>query len=89
MEGQRILSCRDGREAAKMYVWTQVILFLMLATDHAAGARRRRALAGLRDGSIDKELAYGMLLGHYMPAGFLGLAVSGYSRRSCPPSART
>ena len=32
MEGQRILSCRNGREAAKMYVWTQVILFFMLAT---------------------------------------------------------
>ena len=34
------------REAAKMYVWTQVILFLMLAAHHAAGPRRGRAMAG-------------------------------------------
>jgi Na+/proline symporter len=77
MEGQRILSCRDGREAAKMYVWTQAILFFMLAaiTLPALGAAVR--WPGLRDGTINKELAYGMLLGHYMPAGLLGLAVSG------------
>jgi Na+/proline symporter len=77
MEGQRILSCRNSREAAKMYVWTQVILFAMLAliTLPALGAAVR--WPGLRDGSIDRELAYGMLLGHYLPAGLLGLAVSG------------
>jgi Na+/proline symporter len=77
MEGQRILSSRDSTEAAKMYVWTQVILFLMLAliTLPALGAAVR--WPGLRDGRIDKELAYGMLLGHYLPPGLLGLAVSG------------
>lgn len=77
MEGQRILSCRDAVEASKMYVWTQVILFLMLAliTLPALGAAVR--WPGLRDGTIDRELAYGMLLGHYLPAGLLGLAVSG------------
>jgi Na+/proline symporter len=77
MEGQRVLSCRDGREASKMYVWTQAVLFLMLAvlTLPALGAMVR--WPGLRDGSINKELAYGMLLGHYLPAGLLGLAVSG------------
>lgn len=77
MEGQRILSCRNGREAAKMYVWTQVILFVMLAalTLPALGAIVR--WPGLRDGTLNKELAYGMLLGHYLPAGLLGLAVAG------------
>jgi SSS family solute:Na+ symporter len=77
MEGQRILSCRDGKEAAKMYVWTQVVLFFMLLiiTLPALGAIVR--WPGLRDGTINKELAYGMLLGHYLPAGLLGLAVSG------------
>ncbi len=77
MEGQRILSCRDGREASKMYVWTQAVLFLMLTvlTLPALGAMVR--WPGLRDGTINKELAYGMLLGHYLPAGLLGLAVSG------------
>jgi Na+/proline symporter len=77
MEGQRILSSRNGREAAKMYVWTQVILFFMLAiiTLPALGAMVR--WPGLRDGTINRELAYGMLLGAYLPAGLLGLAVSG------------
>jgi Na+/proline symporter len=31
----------------------------------------------LTNGTINKELAYGMLLSHYLPAGLLGLAVSG------------
>ena len=77
MEGQRILSCPNAREAAKMYVWTQVILFLMLAliTLPALGAAVR--WPGLRDGSMDRELAYGLLLGYYLPPGLLGLAVSG------------
>jgi Na+/proline symporter len=77
MEGQRILSSRDGREAAKMYVWTQVILFFMLLaiTLPALGAMVR--WPGLRDGTINRELAYGMLLAAYLPAGLLGLAVSG------------
>jgi Na+/proline symporter len=77
MEGQRILSSRDGREAAKMYVWTQAILFFMLlaVTLPALGAMVR--WPGLRDGTINRELAYGMLLAAYLPAGILGLAVSG------------
>jgi Na+/proline symporter len=77
MEGQRILSSRDGREAAKMYVWTEGILFVMLLaiTLPALGAMVR--WPGLRDGTINRELAYGMLLAAYLPAGMLGLAVSG------------
>jgi Na+/proline symporter len=60
-----------------MYIWTELVLFLMLAllTLPALGAMVR--WPGLRDGSINKELAYGMLLGHYLPPGLLGLAVSG------------
>jgi len=75
MEGQRVLSCRNGREASLMYVWTQVVLFLMLAvlTLPALGAMVR--WPGLHTGAIDKELAYGMLLAHYLPAGVLGLAL--------------
>lgn len=75
MEGQRILSCRDGREASLMYVWAQGVLFLMLAvlTLPALGAMVR--WPGLHTGAIDKELAYGMLLAHYLPAGVLGLAL--------------
>ena len=75
MEGQRVLSCRNGREASLMYVWTQVVLCLMLAvlTLPALGAMVR--WPGLHTGAIDKELAYGMLLAHYLPAGVLGLAL--------------
>ena len=75
MEGQRLLSCRDSREATRMYVWTQIALFLMLAvlTLPALGAMVK--WPGLHDGSMDKELAYGLLLGHYLPSGLLGLAL--------------
>ena len=77
MEGQRILSSRDGREAAKMYVWTQVILFFMLLTITLPALGAAVRWPGLRDGTINRELAYGMLLAAYLPAGLLGLAVSG------------
>ena len=76
MEGQRLFSCRDSREAAKMYIWTEVILFFMLAvlTLPALGAMVK--WPGLYTGEIaDQELAYGLLLGHYLPSGLLGLAL--------------
>ncbi|MBN1343416.1 MAG: hypothetical protein JXQ73_12085 [Phycisphaerae bacterium] len=75
MEGQRLLSCRNSREATKMYFWTEIMLFLMLAvlTLPALGAMAK--WPGLHDGSIDKELSFGMLLGHYLPTGLLGLAL--------------
>ncbi len=69
MEGQRLMSCRNAREASKMYLWTEVVLFFMLAvlTLPALGAMVK--WPGFYDGSINKELSYGMLLGHYMPQG--------------------
>jgi SSS family solute:Na+ symporter len=77
MEGQRILSCRNVREASKMYIWTEVILFLMLVTLTLPALGAMVKWPGLHDGSINKEMAYGMLLGRYLPAGFLGLAIIG------------
>ncbi|MCF6351835.1 MAG: hypothetical protein L3J06_02385 [Cyclobacteriaceae bacterium] len=76
MEGQRILSCKNTKEASKMYIWAEVTLFLMLSllTLPALGAMVK--WPGLYDGSINKELAYGMLLNQYLPVGLLGLAVS-------------
>lgn len=75
MEGQRLLSCKNSREAAKMYIWTEVMLFVMLAllTLPALGAMAK--WPGLYDGTINKELSYGMLLGEYLPTGLLGLAL--------------
>ena len=75
MEGQRLLSCRNEQEATRMYIWTEIVLFLMLAvlTLPALGAMVK--WPGLYDGSMNKELAYGLLLGHYLPSGLLGLAL--------------
>ncbi len=74
-ESQKLLSCKNTREASKMYIWTQLVLFLMLAvlTLPALGAMVK--WPGLHDGTINKELAFGMLLGHYLPPGLLGLSL--------------
>ena len=75
MEGQRLLSCKNSREASKMYVWTEVVLFLLLAvlTLPALGAMVK--WPDLYYGNIDKELAYGLLLGNYLPPGILGISI--------------
>ncbi len=77
MEGQRILSCRNSREASKLYIWAEIVLFLLLAvlTLPALGAMVR--WPGLHTGELNKETAYGLLLAHYMPPGLLGIAIAG------------
>lgn len=75
MEGQRILSCRNEREAAKMYVWTTVVLFLLLATLTLPALAAMVHWPEVRTPE-QKELAYGMLLAKYLPPGLLGLALS-------------
>jgi SSS family solute:Na+ symporter len=77
MEGQRLLSCKNAREASKMYVWTEVVLFFLLAVTTMPALGAMCKWPGLYNGQINKELAYGMLLKEYLPAGLLGLAVSG------------
>ncbi|MGQ9650508.1 MAG: sodium:solute symporter family transporter [Phycisphaerae bacterium] len=77
MEGQRLLSCKNPREASKMYIWTEVVLFFLLAVTTMPALGAMCKWPGLHDGQINKELAYGMLLKHYLPAGLVGLAVSG------------
>lgn len=74
-ESQKVLSCRSAREASKMYVWTQVTLFLMLTVLTLPALGAMVLWPGLRDGTINKELSFGMLLGHYLPPGLLGLAL--------------
>jgi len=76
VEGQRLFSCRNVREGSKMYIWTELGLFFLLVvlTLPALGAMVK--WPGLHDGSINKEMAYGMLLRHYLPTGLLGLAIS-------------
>ncbi|MEX0593809.1 MAG: hypothetical protein WD115_03465 [Balneolaceae bacterium] len=75
MEGQRILSCKNAREASKMYIWTQIVLFLMLTLLVLPALGAMVKWPGLHTGEINKELAYGMLLMEYLPTGLLGLAV--------------
>ncbi|MFI4875203.1 MAG: hypothetical protein ACIALR_07695 [Blastopirellula sp. JB062] len=75
MEGQRILSCRDEKEASKMYVWTMLVLFFLLATLTLPALAAIVLWPEVRTPE-QKELAFGMLLARYMPPGLLGLALS-------------
>lgn len=75
MEGQRILSCRNGREAARMYVWTEVTLFIFLLVLTLPALGAIVLWPELHTGGIDRELAYGMLIKKYIPSGLLGLVV--------------
>lgn len=75
MEGQRILSCRNERESAKMYVWTTLILFLLLATLTLPALAAMIHWPEVRTAE-KKELAYGMLMAKYLPPGLLGLSLS-------------
>lgn len=75
MEGQRILSCRNEQEASKMYVWTTIVLFFLLATLTLPALAAMVNWPEVRTAE-QKELAYGMLLARYLPPGLLGLALS-------------
>ncbi|BAC89614.1 sodium:solute symporter family protein [Gloeobacter violaceus] len=75
MEGQRILSCRNGREAARMYVWTEVVLFLFLLALSLPALGAMVVWPGLHTGAVDPELAYGMLIEKYIPSGLLGMVL--------------
>ena len=76
MEGQRLLSSKNPREASKMYIWTAVVLFLMLAviTLPALGALARRPELYAAP-SNEQEQVFGWLLAEYLPPGLLGLAL--------------
>ncbi|MBN2279345.1 MAG: hypothetical protein JXQ65_02070 [Candidatus Marinimicrobia bacterium] len=77
MEGQRILSCKNGKEASKLYIWAlfTIILMLTILTMPALGAMVK--WPGLYTGEINKEKAFGLLISHYMPPGILWLAIAG------------
>jgi len=74
-ESQKLLSCRNAREASKMYVWTEVVLFLLLAVLTLPALAATLHWPGLREGAINKELSFGLLIGRYLPPGWLGLAL--------------
>ena len=77
VEGQRMISCRDSKEAAKVGVWANIAYFVMLMvmTMPAMGALADHPwLYGATPGQ--RETAYGIALGDYLPVGFLGLALA-------------
>lgn len=78
MEGQRILSSRNGREAVKMYIWTTIILFILLLVLTLPGLAAVALWPDLptADRAVREE-AFGRLLQTYMAPGFLGLALAG------------
>lgn len=76
-EGQRVLSAASNREAMKTYVWSGIMLFVMLST------LTLPVLAMLAlDGSLFtaapkvREASYGAMLREFLPTGFLGLGLA-------------
>jgi len=76
-EGQRVISCRDNKEAAKMAVWAEITLFMILLslTLPALGAIINHPEL-YRAAPAQREQAYGMLLADFLPKGVLGLALA-------------
>lgn len=78
LDGQRIFSCRNPREAAKVTIWGQLAMFIMLLliTLPMLGmlAKNPNLYHATRG---DREQAYGLMLVEYLPPGILGLVVAG------------
>jgi SSS family solute:Na+ symporter len=73
VEGQRILSSRSPAEACKMYVVSEVVLFTLVWLVSIPCLAAAVFWPELRSGGLDRELAYGMLMTHYLSPGLLGL----------------
>lgn len=73
VEGQRILSSRSPKEACKMYLVTEVTLFTLVWLVSVPCLAAVTFWPGLRNGSLDRELAYGLLMTNYLGPGMLGL----------------
>lgn len=73
VEGQRILSSRSPKEACKMYVVTEVTIFTLVWLVSVPCLAAVIFWPELRTGAMDRELAYGLLMTHYLGPGLLGL----------------
>ncbi len=76
-EGQRLFSCRSDRDAIKVGIWSEIILFamlLMLMLPTLGLLARYPELHELSPG--ERETAYGRLLAEFLPQGCLGLAIA-------------
>lgn len=78
LDGQRIFSCPTAREAAKVTIWGQLAMFVMLLliTLPVLGmlAKEPDLYHATRG---DREQIYGRMLVAYLPPGVLGLVVAG------------
>ncbi len=77
LEGQRLFSCRSPREAATVGIWSEVALFVMLATLTLPmlGVLAQHPYLYTAEPSV-RETSYGILLYEYLPSGLLGLALA-------------
>ena len=77
MEGQRVFSCKNHKESAKVLVWGQIALFamLLLLTLPGLGVLAKHPELYHASPSV-RETAYGLLLKDYLPVGILGLALA-------------
>jgi Na+/proline symporter len=73
VEGQRILSSRSPAEACKMYIVAEVTLFLLVFLVSAPCLAAPLFWPELRNGAMDRELAYGLLMTQFLGPGLLGL----------------
>jgi len=75
--GQRMMSCRTPKEAAKMGVWGELALFamLLLLTLPTMGAIANHPELYTAT-PTERETVYGIMLHDYLPVGLLGLALA-------------
>lgn len=79
VEGQRLLSCKNSREAVNMYFTTALALFLLLLILTMPTLGGILLWPDMRNSQEEAELIYGRLLAHFLEPGFLGLALAGLS----------
>lgn len=77
LEGQRIFSCKSDRDAGWMNVWAVIGLFIMLLllTLPSMGLLVKRPELYLAE-PAQREEAYALLLGEYLPVGLYGVALA-------------
>lgn len=77
IEGQRIFSCKSEKEAAKMGIWSEIGLFVMLLllTLPTLGAIALHPAIYQASPSAREEV-YGMMMRDFLPAGCLGVAIA-------------
>ncbi len=77
VDGQRIISCKNVREAVKTGIWTQLALFvmLMLVTLPALGMLARHPEL-FTASAPEREKVYGMLVRDLLPVGVKGITLA-------------